>query len=277
MSSQRRVWAVCAGVYLAALLAGLAVGWLAWELEPLWMILAADLAATLVVFVFSRIFGNTSLYDPYWSLAPPVIVLAWLLHPEAPGEWLRGGVILFLVSLWSARLTWNCLRRWKSLDQEDWRYVLLKERFGGGAASFAVDLAALHLLPTLFVWLALTPVWAAVMRAEAGLGVLDILAALVTFGAIGLEHVADQQLWRFRRGAGQAGRRCREGLWRYLRYPNYAGEQLFWCGLFLFCLAGAPGWWVTIIGPAAMVGLFQFGSIPLMKTRLRERGRDTIS
>jgi len=39
--------------------------------------LLADVAATLVVFAASTVAGNASLYDPYWSVAPPVIVIAW--------------------------------------------------------------------------------------------------------------------------------------------------------------------------------------------------------
>ena len=36
----------------------------------------ADLAATLTIFVFSFAFQNSSFYDPYWSVVPPVIAAA---------------------------------------------------------------------------------------------------------------------------------------------------------------------------------------------------------
>ncbi|HWR99614.1 MAG TPA: hypothetical protein VN249_03310, partial [Prolixibacteraceae bacterium] len=34
-------------------------------------ILFADIAATVLVFVFSKLFNNSSIYDPYWSVVPP--------------------------------------------------------------------------------------------------------------------------------------------------------------------------------------------------------------
>ncbi|KAJ1634853.1 hypothetical protein T492DRAFT_488912 [Pavlovales sp. CCMP2436] len=38
----------------------------------------ADAFATVLVFAFSLEHGNTSVYDPYWHLAPPVIASYWI-------------------------------------------------------------------------------------------------------------------------------------------------------------------------------------------------------
>ena len=38
-------------------------------------ILIGDIAATVVVFIASYIFKNSSIYDPYWSVIPIVIIL----------------------------------------------------------------------------------------------------------------------------------------------------------------------------------------------------------
>jgi hypothetical protein len=35
----------------------------------------ADAIATAVIFIFSLIFSNSSVYDPYWSVVPPVIAI----------------------------------------------------------------------------------------------------------------------------------------------------------------------------------------------------------
>ena len=37
-------------------------------------LLFADIFATAIVFAFSLIFDNASVYDPYWSVQPPVIL-----------------------------------------------------------------------------------------------------------------------------------------------------------------------------------------------------------
>ena len=38
------------------------------------MILFADIFATALVFLFSVFLNNSSVYDPYWSVQPPVIM-----------------------------------------------------------------------------------------------------------------------------------------------------------------------------------------------------------
>ena len=42
--------------------------------------LVSDLIATSIVYLFSLIFRNPSIYDPYWSVAPMVIVPFILWH-----------------------------------------------------------------------------------------------------------------------------------------------------------------------------------------------------
>ena len=39
-------------------------------------LLIADVIATVITFVFSVIFKNASVYDPYWSVQPIVIITA---------------------------------------------------------------------------------------------------------------------------------------------------------------------------------------------------------
>ena len=49
--------------------------------QPIAVVLEASLAATVVVFAFSLMFRNSSLYDPYWSLAPLPIASFWAPRP----------------------------------------------------------------------------------------------------------------------------------------------------------------------------------------------------
>ena len=83
-------------------------------LHPLLVVGIADIAATLLVFAFSMLFNNSSVYDPYWSAAPVPIALYYIIavRPPEAGVGLRQVVILALVFVWGARLTWNWIRRW---------------------------------------------------------------------------------------------------------------------------------------------------------------------
>lgn len=234
-------------------------------LHPLARIGAADVAATVAVFVFSRAFDNSSVYDPYWSVAP--LPIAAFLAFEVRGDrplGVRGFMVLALVLVYGVRLTWNWIRGWSGLNQEDWRYVALRQT--AGKSYWVVSFFGLHLFPTVVVYLGCLPLYPTLALDSAPLGPLDALAAAVTLGAIAIEAVADDQLRAFRLAGPKDGDICQVGLWRYSRHPNYFGELAFWAGLFLFGLACHGPWW-TMAGVGAMVALFLGVSIPMAEKR----------
>ena len=254
-------YAVAAGVALLA-------GALAPVSHPIAVALVGDLAATFAIFSFSFAYGNSSFYDAYWSVAPLPIALFWTGASEgAVGA--RQALVLLLIAVWGARLTWNWVRGWHGLEHEDWRYVDLRRTTG--RAYWLVSLVGLHLLPTLWVFGGLLPVYAAVGVPARPLGALDALAALVTAGAIALEAAADEQLRRWRLASPPPQGFLASGLWAWSRHPNYLGEMGFWWGLWLFGVAAAPRLWWTLAGPVAITLMFRFVSLPMIETRMRER------
>jgi len=263
-------FAVVAVTYLAAGVAGWGVVVSGPGRHPLAVTFWADLVATAVVFAVSMAVGNSSLYDPYWSVAPAVIVVGWVFWQgvEVSG---RPALVLVLVLAWAARLTVNWALSWRGLGHEDWRYVQIRARTAGRAPWWLVSLTGIQVMPTLVVFAGLLSAWPAVTVAGAPLGPLDAVAGAVTVAAVTIEAVADRQLRRFARDPAHRGRVIDRGLWRYSRHPNYLGEIGFWWGLWLFALAAAPGWWWTVAGPIAMVLLFTFVSVPMMDRRSLER------
>jgi len=234
----------------------------------------ADLAATLAIFGFSFTFRNTSFYDPYWSVAPLVIGLYWYWGGESAGvDPLRAGFALGLVALWGARLTYNWARGWSALDHEDWRYSNMREQLGS-VVYWPVSLLGLHCMPTVLVFLGCLPLYAALAVGTRPFGVLDGLAVAVTFSAIAIETIADQQLHRFRRDSAGSLEVLRTGLWAWTRHPNYLGEVLFWWGVFLFGLAASPAHWWTGVGALSITLLFRFVSLRLIETRMLLRRPD---
>jgi steroid 5-alpha reductase family enzyme len=239
------------------------------DLHPLWIVAIADFAGTVAIFAFSFAFGNSSFYDAYWSVAPPVIAVYLALVPEASGgDRARLLLVITLVTFWAVRLTWNWARGWTGLAHEDWRYVDLKTK--SGKAYWGVSFGGIHLFPTIQVFLACLPLYPALGSARP-LGFVDALAALVTTVGIFFELVADNQLRRFVRSKPPRGRILDTGLWSLSRHPNYFGEMSFWWGIWLFGVAADPGWWWTVIGPVAITGMFRFASLPMIETRMAER------
>lgn len=231
---------------------------------------AGDIAATLVVFLASVALNNSSAYDPYWSVAPPLILLYLMIKTGNLGLLGRvlPGAFFLVVLIWALRLTGNWIRGWHGVHHEDWRYRQFRVK--AGRAYWPASLGGIHLVPTLFVFFALLPAFA-VATGAVTVPLLTILGTSVAAGAVLLETLADLQLHRHRdSGAGGA---IRVGLWRVSRHPNYLGEVGFWWGVFIVGLgSGAAPW--TGVGALAMTCLFAFYSVPAMEARLRHRRSD---
>lgn len=261
--------AVVAGCYLAAGVAALLAVRLLSGSHPIAITLAADLVATGVVFAGSMLLANSSLYDPYWSVVPPVVAGAWAAVASG-GPPVRRAVVIVLVAAWGVRLTGNWVRSWSGLGHEDWRYVQLREQTAGRLPWWLVSLGGIQLMPTLVVFAGMLSLWPA-LTGSRPVGLLDLAALAVTAGAITVETVADLQLHRFTGDVANRGKVADRGLWAYCRHPNYLGEIGFWWGLWLFGLAGDPSWWWTVAGPLIILLLFTTASIPLMDRRLLQR------
>ncbi len=226
----------------------------------------ADAAATTIVFLFSFVFNNSSIYDPYWSVAPPFIVI-YLMKLNPDGNLIRQYIILALVLFWSIRLTLNWVRGWKGLKHQDWRYISIAEKTG--KFYWPVSFLGIHMMPTIFVFLGCLPLWYS-LSASTPFNIADVFALAFTFCAVLTEWIADEQLIRLKRD-GSVGRYIQSGLWAYSRHPNYLGEISFWIGIYLFLLSSsglknADGYW-TAVGFIAMILLFTLISIPMMEKR----------
>jgi len=270
-AGHRRLLAAVTLAYGCALAVAVAVGAVLARrgLHPLLVTAVADAVATLVVFGFSVRHDNSSLYDPYWSVAPLAVAPFWIAVAGPGADVGRQALAAGLVAAWGLRLTANCLVRWRSLGHEDFRYVEIRGRTG--RFYWPTSLISIHLFPTAWVFLGLLPLWPALAGPARPLGWLDAAAALLTAGAILLESLADLQLRRFLAARRDPAAVLETGLWGVVRHPNYLGEVLFWWGLWLFGLAADPRWWWTAAGPVAITALFAFVSVPWMDRRMASR------
>lgn len=263
-----RSLAVVTAAYVVAVAAAGAWLFLGPTTGRLWLdTLIADLVATVVVFTFSRAYRNSSFYDAYWSVIPPLLLFYWWY--ESGVTTLSTWLLAILVVTWAVRLTGNWVYAFPGLHHEDWRYPMFRER--AGRFEFVADLVAIHLIPTMQVFLGMLPVYVAVTAPGETLTWLAVLAFVVGMAAVALEFVADLQMHRF-----VADRRPGEvmdrGLWSWSRHPNYFGEFGFWFALALFGVAASPGdWWWLFLGAAAMLAMFLGASIPMMEARSLER------
>lgn len=255
-------------VYAVALVIALGIGYILREKHPILIAGGADIAATLVVFIFSIIFNNSSIYDPYWSLAPVPIALYWAFLPSSNAVLLRQIAVLLLLTIWAARLTYHCLDRWQGLKHEDWRYAEMRRT---GRFYWLISFFGFHFFPTIIVFLGCISLYPALSVGSKPFGAPDILAIAVTVSAIWIEARADRELKTFVSRRKSAEENIRTGLWAYSRHPNYFGEVLFWWGLYLFALSADFAYWWTIVGPVCITMLFLFVSIPMMDRNLLKK------
>jgi len=230
--------------------------------------LIADAAATLTVFLFSLLFNNSSFYDPYWSLVPPVIFLFWFFAANDKGLSIRGILVLAVTFFWGIRLTLNWILTWPGLIHEDWRYVSFREKFG--KFYWPVSFMGIHFFPTLIVYLCCVPAFFVFQGINTPLNYIDYIALFSGLIAVYFEWRSDYELI-VHRHSDKGNTPVQTGLWQLSRHPNYFGEILFWFSLYFFALASSlNNYWIGF-APVAMLCLFLFYSIPAMEKRQRER------
>lgn len=257
---QNRVasFTVLALVYVLAIIIGVFVYR---TLPYAWWIslLISDVLATVVIFVFSLIFKNASVYDPYWSVQPPVILIAFAIGKELT---VFGALLLVVVLFWAIRLTANWAYTFKNLNHQDWRYTMLKETTKGFYP--IINFIGIHMVPTLVVYGCVLPgVYA--IREGLVMNVFSVLFLGLSLGAAILQGVADIQMHKFRKN--KDSKFIRIGLWKYSRHPNYLGEILMWWGVGMAVLFAAPDAWFLIIGAILNTILFFAVSIPMADRR----------
>ena len=225
--------------------------------------------ATLFVYFGSLILKNSSLYDPFWSVAPLAIVI--YLATISENSVLINLIILIPIIFWGIRLTRNWIIGWPGLNHEDFRYIDLKNTYW--IKSEINNLFGIHLFPTLIVNLSLYPLLY-VFTYEISITFSLCISLLFTLLAVILETIADEQMRNFRNNPANNGKTMKFKLWKYSRHPNYLGEVSFWFGIYVFALAsGLTTIWLLAC-PIVMLALFVFISCPMMDNRSLKRRSD---
>jgi len=218
--------------------------------------------ATLFIYIFSVLLKNSSLYDPFWSVAP--VPIAIYLATQFENSLTVRLIVLIPIIFWALRLTRNWLISWRGFEHEDFRYIDLKNTTK--IKSEINNLFGIHIFPTLIVNLGLLPLLF-IFTNKINISFSLVLASIFTFCAVILETVADEQMRKFRSDISNKGKTMKYKLWKYSRHPNYLGEILFWFGICFMGLSSgfAPIW--TLICPITMLALFVFVSCPMMDNR----------
>lgn len=243
-------------------LVALAIGYLSFLYLPIQndilRIAAADVIATVIIFICSISVKNSSVYDAYWSVLPMVMILLFV-----PIWNFQSILMVSVIYLWGIRLTLNWAYTFKGMSHEDWRYPYYKEK--APKIWFLTNFFGIHLFPTLVVLGVMLPAFIYLQSPQEPLNVFVYLGVCISLVGIAFETIADIQLHQFKKKHTKDV--ISTGLWKVSRHPNYLGEMMMWWGVFLMGLMVSPNSTWLFIGPIALSAMFIFVSIPLMEKR----------
>lgn len=266
MTKKKDTLKIFFGYVLAFLVGGFLYLELRTEYEIIYAMLIANVAMTLIVFIGSVIYNNSSFYDPYWSVLPPVIVFVFMVESTSFNVWYVP--VFMAVCLWSHRLTYNWYKNFVGFGKEDFRYQDFRQKFP--KTYWLISLLAVHMFPTLIVYLGLTPIYIFVNHKVASPLFVIVGSVIILFGTV-ISYFADEQMRDHQKNEYEFA--MKEGLWSISRHPNYLGELMMWFGVMV--ISFSVGYqFVQTFGFLAMLMLFEFYSIPRMEKRLLERKVD---
>jgi steroid 5-alpha reductase family enzyme len=231
-------------------------------MHPLLVVILVAAAVAGFCWIASLVSHDHSWVDRLWSIVP--VIYVWIFAGFAGFADIRLDVMAGLVTLWGARLTFNFARKGGYTGVEDYRWPILRERFG--PAKFAVfNILFVVIYQHALLVLITLPALTAYENRGTPFGILDLIVALVFVGFLAGETIADQQQWNFHKakqatiaaGGTPETRFLQTGLWKYSRHPNFFFEQAQWWTLFFFgaIAAGSLLQW-TVLGAALLTALF---------------------
>ena len=244
------------------------------QLASLWIIIMVSSA--MLCFIVSELTMNYSQTDKLWSLLPVLYSMVTFLSRPSARLW----IMSLLIIVWGSRLSYNFYRKggyniipWKG--GEDYRWKILRQHpvLKGRIRFGLFNLFFISFYQNFLILLFSAPLLIAAKYADSSLTFLDFTAAFLMLLFIIIESIADNQQYRFhilkQKGPGSvdlyAGSLKKgflsEGLWRYVRHPNFTSEQGIWISFYLFGVA-ASGHWInwTLAGSLLLVLLFQGSS-----------------
>ncbi|GHF60816.1 steroid 5-alpha reductase family enzyme [Amycolatopsis bartoniae] len=219
----------------------------------------------LVTWLLSLVTREYSWVDRIWSLVPIAYVAVFAAGAGFADA--RLDVLLVLVALWGARLTFNFARKGGyAPGGEDYRWAILRERMRPW--QFQVfNFAFISLYQNVILLLISLPAYTA-LRHRTPFGIADVVLTVVFLALLAGETIADQQQWNFQRhkhaelaaGREPARRFVQTGLFRYSRHPNFFFEQAQWWVVFGFGAAAARSPWQWTVAGAVLLTLLFLGS-----------------
>ncbi len=227
-----------------------------------------------LAFLVARVVHRHATIDVFWGAGFVVVYLESLFVAHHSGALVAKGVrasnfdaryfVLVFVALWGLRLAVHLALRQRGA-KEDTRYIsIMKGARGRHETLYALRM--IYGLQGLLLWFVSIPLQWTAFRTHFDWLIVPGLV-LVTIGIL-FEATGDEQLRAFVGDPNNQGTTLKSGVWRYTRHPNYFGDSVVWCGLYV--VACSSGWgFLTILSPIAMLYLLtSLSGKPMLERKL---------
>jgi steroid 5-alpha reductase family enzyme len=232
------------------------------------------------VFEFTYFHDNTEFVDLGWGLLGLILVIrnSFRIKFENIGQFFISIAILSLIVIYSIRHVIIYFRNFKGLDKKhlNFRYKEIEEKFSNNRIGYWIfNYLCLHIMPISCLAHSFFPIFEILEGSKRSYNIgLLVISYLLSYFAIIMETVSDEQLFIFRMNRSPGNLVQKTGLWKRIRHPNYLGEILYFLSLFLinYSFTNSIGW--NIVGFILILSIFIFYSIPAMEKHLLEKYRE---
>ena len=224
-----------------------------------------------------RVDRNYSQVDKLWSVADSL-----RLYHVASAPSPRLILMALLITIWGLRLSYNFYRKgryniipWKGTEDYRWK-VMREQTVLKGRIRFGIfNLLFISIYQNIVIFLFSSPLLLCSRFPDKSMTLIDLAAAAFMLFFIITEKIADDQLSRFHQEKLKAKNErsiyteslkkgfLTEGLWKYVRHPNFTSEQCIWISFYFFGVAASGKLLnITVIGPLLLVIIFIGSSAP---------------
>ncbi len=232
----------------------------------MWTVIALSLASSLtinlVLFVIAYYRQSDKLTDISYALSFLTIAIVSFSYATKYDHF--SWIIFILPTVWAVRIGSFLLMRVLKVGKD--------RRFDNIRTSF-VRFGKFWLGQAVTAWVLMLPVTLVLHRGGKVSSSL-ILGVLIWLVGLLIEAIADKQKFEFKFDEKNEGKWIQDGLWKYARHPNYFGEILVWCGIYVACFASLSiiERFIGLASPALITSVLLFVSgVPLLEKSADQR------
>ena len=223
------------------------------------------LALNFVGFIIAYLLKSDKLTDLMYGLSfIAIAIYAFMSGTKTPSS----AILLLLIFLWGTRIAVFLVIRIFNI-KKDSRFDGIREifwKFGFFWVMQAVTSLVIMILSIYF------------FQKDSSISWISIVGLCIWLIGFFFETVADIQKFRFNNNPNNAGKFINVGLWSLSRHPNYFGEIVMWCGIYIYVFSGLSilERFVSLSSPILIIVLLLFvtGIPKLEKYADKKWGKD---